>query len=120
VLARSARGPVCIWRGKRYTLAELDQGPFAGRPDVDRVGEGIRDLMAMRCAGDLVLYGHGSPDGDVSFIGEQGGHAGPSTDEMQTFIVYPAHVAMSLPILHPVQLYDHFIGYRRPVRGRAA
>lgn len=120
VLARSASGPICVWRGKRYVLADLAQGPFAGRADVDRVREGIRDLMGMRCAGDLVLYGHGSADGDVSFIGEQGGHAGPSTDEMQTFVVYPAHATMPLPIHHPVQLYDHFIGYRRPARQSAA
>jgi hypothetical protein len=120
VLARSAGGPICVWRGKRYAMADLAQGPFAGRADVDRVREGVRDLMAMRCAGDLVLYGHGSPDGDVSYIAEQGGHAGPSADEMQTFVVYPVHAALSLPIHHPVQLYDHFIGYRRPPRGHAA
>jgi hypothetical protein len=120
VLVRSAKGPVCAWRGKRYAMSELGAGPFAGREDVDLVGQGIADLMAMRCAGDLVLYGHGTLDGDVSFIAEQGAHAGPSADEMQTFIVHPGHATPPAPLVHPIQLYDHFIRYRRPARRQAA
>jgi hypothetical protein len=120
VLARSARGPVCIWRGKRYGLDDLGDGPFTGRPDLDLVRSGIADLMAMRCAGDLVLYGQGATDGDVSFISEQGAHAGPAADEMQTFIVHPATVAVPAPVLHPIQLYDVFVRYRRTAPSLAA
>jgi hypothetical protein len=111
VLVRTAGEPVCVWRGKRYALGELREGPFAGRTDVDLVAAGIRDLMSMRCAGDLVLYGHNSPDGDISFISEQGAHAGPSADEMQTFVVHAAETAVPVPLRHPIQLYDHFIRY---------
>ena len=114
VLARTAGDPVCVWRGKRYAIGDLAEGPFASRPDVDLVAAGIRDLMAMRCAGDLVLYGHNSADGDVSFISELGAHAGPSAEEMQTFVLHAAHVMLPAAITHPIQLYDHFIGYRRP------
>jgi hypothetical protein len=112
VLARSAEGPLCFWRGKRYRLEELGQGPFAGRADLALVAAGIRDLMAMRCAGDLVLYGLEAPDGHVSFIGEVGAHAGPTADEMQTFILTPPGVTLPEPIVHPRQLYPVFVRYQ--------
>src|SRR5262249_11242154 len=73
VLARSGEGPVCLWRGKRYLVGHELGGPFfAGRTDGDLVVEGIRALMAMPSAGDLVLYGNDSPDGNISFIPELG------------------------------------------------
>jgi hypothetical protein len=112
VLARSANGPVCCWRGKRYRLHELGEGPFAGRSDLERVIEGIRDLMAMPSAGDLLLYGNGAAVGDVSFIPERGAHAGPSEDELQTFVVRPSSVTLPAPLVHPIQLYEHFMAYR--------
>src|SRR5438128_7312597 len=34
VLVRSAEGPLCVWRGKRYRLSDGEAGPFAGRPDL--------------------------------------------------------------------------------------
>ena len=112
LLARSARGPVCVFRGKRYRLEE-DPGPFAGREDLDVVLDGVRDLMAMRCAGDLVIYGHDAPDGNVSFIAEIGAHAGLSAEELHTFIVAPNDVELPRPIVHPLQLYDVFVRYQR-------
>ena len=75
--------------------------------------EGIENLMQMRSAGDLVIYGTDSPDGDVSFIREHGAHAGPGASEMHTFIVGPAKVTLPSPISHPVQLYEHFIRYQQ-------
>jgi hypothetical protein len=112
VLARSADGPVCLYRGKRHRL-EQDPGPFAGREDLDIVLSGIRDLMAMRTAGDLVIYGHDAPEGNVSFIPEIGAHAGPSHDELHTFIVAPTDAELPSPLIHPLQLYDVFIRYQR-------
>ena len=112
VLARTADGPVCYWRGKRYALAELGSGPFAGRADLDLVVAGIGDLMAMPSAGDLVLYGLEAPEGHVSYIAETGGHAGPTEDEMQTFIVTPPGVTLTTPVTHPLQLYPHFVRYQ--------
>lgn len=112
VLARSAAGPVCFWRGKRYRLDELGEGPFAGRADLELVVAGIGDLMAMPSAGDLVLYGLEAPSGHVSFIAETGGHAGPTEDEMHTFLVTPPGVTLSEPLTHPLQLYPHFVRYQ--------
>ena len=112
VLARSAEGPVCFRAGKRYQLSESDPGPFGGRPDAAAVVDGITDLMSMPSAGDLVIYGIDAPQGHVSFIPEQGAHAGPSPEEMPTFILDPATVTLPPRLSHPVQLYDHFIRYR--------
>jgi hypothetical protein len=117
VLARAPGGPLCFWRGKRYRLGAAEPGPFAGRDDTALVIEGIADLMAMPSAGDLVIYGIDAPVGHVSFIPEVGAHAGPSPEELHTFIVRPATVTLPGPITHPVQLYDHFMGYQRARRG---
>ena len=112
VLVRSAPGPLCVWRGKRYRVDELGAGPFAGRVDLDLVQAGIRDLMAMPSAGDLVLYGLEAPNGHVTFVGEVGAHAGPTEDEMRTFVVTPPGVTLPGPITHPLQLYPHFARYQ--------
>lgn len=114
VLARGANGPVCAFRGKCAPLDD-DPGPFAGRPDLDVVLAGIRDLMAMRTAGDLVIYGLEAAEGDVSYIAEIGAHAGPSADELHTFIVAPIEASLPTPITHPLQLYDIFVRYHQPV-----
>ncbi|PYM45045.1 MAG: hypothetical protein DME16_18775 [Candidatus Rokuibacteriota bacterium] len=112
VLARSAHGPVCWWRGRPLSLdGNGDGGPFAGRADRGLVLKGLRDLMAMPSAGDLVLYGIGAPHSNVSFIDERGAHAGPSETEMQTFMLHPATVTLPTPLTHPVQLYPHFAAY---------
>ncbi|HXH81687.1 MAG TPA: alkaline phosphatase family protein, partial [Candidatus Tectomicrobia bacterium] len=113
VLARSERGPVCAWRGKRYRLDELGDGPFAGREDLDLLRRGVRDLMGMRCAGDLVIYGTDTPQGHVSYIAEVGAHAGPSPDELYTFLVTPPGVDVPAPITHPLELYPLFVRYHR-------
>jgi hypothetical protein len=111
VLARSRRGPVCFSRGKRYVFPECGAGPFEGRADAALVVQGITDLMNMPSAGDFVIYGTGAAEGDVSFIPENGCHAGPSAEEMNTFIVRPAHITLAETLTHPAQLYDHFIQY---------
>ena len=112
VLVRTTGDPVCFWRGKRYRMEDLGAGPFADREDVELVAAGIRDLMAMPSAGDLVLYGLEASHGHVSFISEVGAHAGPTADEMQTFIITPPGVSLPSPITHPVQLYPHFDRYQ--------
>ena len=71
----------------------------------------LRDLaalIAMPSAGDLIIYGTGAPEGNVSYIPEVGAHAGPSPDELHTFIVAPSHVTVPT-ITHPLELYDLFI-----------
>ena len=112
VLARSAEGPVWFRAGKRHQLSESELGPFAERPDAVAVVDAIIDLMSMPSAGDLVIYGIDAPGGHVSFIPEVGAHAGPSPEEMQTFIIHPLTVTLPPRIAHPLELYDHFIRYR--------
>jgi hypothetical protein len=113
VLARSAEGPVCLWRGKRYPIDRDRTCPLlAGRKDWALVAQGIRDLMSMRTAGDLVIYGNDSPDGTVSYVPEVGAHAGPSAEEMQTFIVCPPGINLPGEITRPSQLYGHFLAYQ--------
>ena len=114
VLARCSTGPVCFWHGKRYQFGESGPGPFEDRADAALVVQSIVDLMKMPSAGDFVVYGiDAAAQGHVSFIPEMGAHAGPSHDELHTFIVRPAKVTLPSPISHPVQLYDHFIRYQK-------
>lgn len=69
--------------------------------------------MQMPSAGDLVIYGTGAPGVSVSYLLEMGAHAGPSPDELQTFVLHPPTVALpSSPLTRPSQLYTHFLAYR--------
>lgn len=111
VLGRSSRGPVCAWGRERCVLGPGEAGPFAGRADAALVLDGLRDLMAMASAGDLVLYGNGARAGNVSFMREAGAHAGPSPEELHAFIVLPPGAVLPSPITHPVQLYPFFRRY---------
>ncbi|HSF04199.1 MAG TPA: alkaline phosphatase family protein [Methylomirabilota bacterium] len=113
VLARSPAGPVCLWRGKHYVVADEATGPLVGREEGPLAAQGIRDLMAMPSAGDLVIYGNDSPEGTISYVPEVGAHAGPSADELHTFIISPPDRTPSSPIAHPIELYSHFVTYRQ-------
>ncbi|MEX2220748.1 MAG: alkaline phosphatase family protein [Candidatus Rokuibacteriota bacterium] len=122
VLARGARAPVCWYRGHRIPVTggpdPAARDPFARRPDRALVVAGLRDLMAMPSAGDIVLYGTGAPGGDVSFIDELGAHAGPSEEELHTFILHPPSVRLPAgPLTHPVDLYPHFRAYQEVSAG---
>lgn len=69
---------------------------------------GLRELMAVPSAGDLVLDGIGAPGGDVSFLEERGAHPGPSQAELHAFILHPPPVRLPEgPLTHPVQLSPH-------------
>jgi hypothetical protein len=118
VLARSPGGPVCWYRGQQVSLGlESRGGPFDQRPDREIVLSGLRELMEMPSAGDLVLYGIGAPGGDVSFLSERGAHAGPSPAELYTFILHPPGVRLPGPaVTHPAQLHPHFLRYRERMK----
>jgi hypothetical protein len=113
VLVRSRAGAVCWYRGTRYALAPGPKnGLFEGRADREVVLQGLRELMAMPSAGDLVLYGIEAAAGHTSFVPEHGAHAGPSEHELHTFILHPPGAPLpSAPLTHPVQLYPHFVAY---------
>jgi Type I phosphodiesterase / nucleotide pyrophosphatase len=125
VLARAAAGAQCWYRGHRVLLTGRPdpsvRDPFARRADREVVVDGLRDLMAMPSAGDIVLYGTGAPAGDVTFIDERGAHAGPSEAELHTFILHPSSVSLpEAPLTHPVQLYPHFMAYQEDSAWRGA
>jgi hypothetical protein len=116
VLARGAHGPECWYRGDPVPLGAgpdpTVRDPFAGRADREVVVTGLRDLMAMPSAGDIVLYGTGAPGGAVSFIDERGAHAGPSEEELHAFILHPPTIRLpEAALTHPRQLYPHFLAY---------
>ena len=117
VLARAGDGPVCFWRGTRYRLEAREGDLFAGRPDRALVLRELAALMGMPSAGDLVVYGTDAPEGHVSFIDEVGAHAGPSPEELHTFIVAPARAGLPETIGHPLELYELFSRYRLPDAG---
>jgi hypothetical protein len=81
------------------------------RPDAALVVAGIGDLMAMPSAGDFVVYGIDAAPGHVSYIAEVGAHAGPSPEELHTFVLAPPAARLPEPLDHPVQLYPHFVRY---------
>ena len=80
---------------------------------------GIHDLMAMPSAGDLVLYGIDAAEGNVSFIAEIGAHAGPSADELHTFVIGAADAPLPETIEHPIELYPYFMAYQERRRTAA-
>jgi hypothetical protein len=112
VLARATGGPICFWRGQGHPLGGDDGGPFAERADRVLVLRDLTALMAMPSAGDLVVYGIDAPEGHVSFIDEVGAHAGPSPEELHTFVVAPATARLSASIEHPLELHRLFIRYQ--------
>jgi hypothetical protein len=120
VLARAKGGPICFWRGQGHRLTELEGGPFGEREDWAVVLRELTALMAMPSAGDLVVYGIDAPEGHVSFIDEVGAHAGPSPEELHTFIVAPSEARLSAAIDHPLQLYELFIRYQSAVPAPAS
>ncbi|PYO26402.1 MAG: hypothetical protein DMD85_00105 [Candidatus Rokuibacteriota bacterium] len=80
----------------------------------------VADLMAMPSAGDLVVYGIDASSGHVSYIAEAGAHAGPSPQELHTFVVAPPGVRLPEPLNHPIQLYPHFVRYVEDVEREPA
>jgi hypothetical protein len=120
VLARAKDGPVCFWRGESHRLADSEGGPFGEREDRAVVLRDLTTLMAMPSAGDLVVYGIDAPGGHVSFIHEVGAHAGPSPEELHTFIVAPSEACLPASIGHPLQLYELFIRYQSAIPSSAS
>jgi hypothetical protein len=114
VLARSANGPAYFHRGARQPLDAAVGEWFPDRDDRETVLRDLATLVAMPSAGDLIIYGTGAPEGNVSYVPEVGAHAGPSRDELHTFIVAPTRVAVPA-IRHPLALYDLFIAYQETV-----
>jgi hypothetical protein len=116
VLARDQAGLVCYYRGTaiRPPLPDGPTGcPLFDRPDRGLVLRSVSELLAMPSAGDVVVFGHYTERGCVSFVGERGSHAGPSEEEMYGFIMTPPGVAFDpARVSGPRDLYPLFAGYQ--------
>lgn len=116
VLARDARGPVCYYQGRVLRIPPPPGRtgcPVFDRPDRAVVVEGLKDLLAMPSAGDVVLYGHYTARGCVNYLGERGSHAGPTEQELYAFVMAPPHVAFDFGAVSRARdLYPLFAGYR--------
>src|SRR4029079_937515 len=99
-------------RCQLYRRAYRDCGPFAAREDREVLVRDLTTLMAMPSAGDLVVYGTDAPEGHVSYIEEKGAHAGPSAEELRTFVFAPSRAPLPASLNHPLQLYEVFIRYQ--------
>jgi hypothetical protein len=126
VLVRGREGLVCYYRGTPYRTP-LPDGPTGcplfDRPDRELVLRSVSDLLAMPSSGDLVVYGHYTGKGCVSFLGERGSHAGPSEEEMYGFVLAPARLSFDFSqVSGPRDLYPLFAEYLTdaPEQERAA
>ncbi len=64
-----------------------------------------------------MIYGIGAPAGHVSYLPELGAHAGPSPEELHTFVLHPPTITLgSSPLTRPLQLYSHFMAYQEERR----
>ncbi len=115
VLARGGAGPVCYYRGAVLSIPPPPGPsgcPLFDRPDRPLVVEGLRDLLTMPSAGDIVVFGHYTAHGCVSYLGERGSHAGPSEDELYAFVMAPPDVKFDFEsVSRPTDLYPLFVGY---------
>lgn len=115
-LARDGRGPVCYYEGRvlRIPPAAGRTGcPLFDRPDRAVVVEGLKDLLAMPSTGDVVLYGHYTARGCVSYLGERGSHAGPTEAELYAFVMAPPRVEFDFgAVTRASDLYPLFAAYR--------
>lgn len=99
VCGRGAAGPVVFFRGVRYDLQDRPAverlEPFR-RLGYDVLAEHLRQAVESGRSGDLVLYGAFAEVGDVAFDFEFGSHGGVGPDELDQFVIYPAHVDFPL------------------------
>jgi hypothetical protein len=114
VAARGPRGPVVFYRGRRYDLD--DRRALEGLEPFRRLGYDVlrvhlRDAARGQRSGDLVLYGAFAEVGNVAFDFEFGSHGGVAPDELDQFVVYPAHV--DFPLEGLVAAEDFYQFFRR-------
>jgi hypothetical protein len=115
VLARDRAGAVCYDRNGVHRISSAPSRTgclLLDRADRAAVVRGLEDLLAMPSGGDLILLGHDTAMGCVSYLGEPGSHAGPSPEEMYPFVVAPADVTFDFgAVLRPRDLYRCFAAY---------
>jgi type I phosphodiesterase/nucleotide pyrophosphatase len=123
-LLRTAQGPVALRNGRRFDLERPSDAAEVSR----LIGHPLaaiycKDLLALRSAGDLVLIGAGAGQ-TVAYPWEFGSHGGLAWDELETFVVHPAHLgeAPFAHVVRPRELHAFFSARAsgEEVRRRAA
>jgi hypothetical protein len=115
ILARDNRGPVFYWQGRKYRVDPNTVSPecpfrhLTYRPLLMRA---IGELLEMQSGGDLIIYGNGTGQGTISYLGERGSHAGFTSDELFAFIIYPKNIDFAFErVTRPRDLYQFFSRY---------
>jgi len=103
MVARGADGPIVLYRGERHRLG--DRRALERLEPFRRLGYELAATHLMHAAeghryGDLVLYGAFAAAGDIAFDFEFGSHGGIAPDELDQFVLHPAHIAL------PAELHD--------------
>jgi hypothetical protein len=99
MIGRGVDGPIVFYRGQRYRLGErraLERLEPFRRLGYDLLAAHLLHAAEGARSGDLVLYGAFAEAGDIAFDFEFGSHGGIGPEELDQFIVYPAHVPMPL------------------------
>jgi hypothetical protein len=121
VLARDAGGPVCYYHGEVFRIPPtpgVTGCPVFDRPDRHIVVRGLQDLLDMPSGGDVILYGHYADAGCVNYLGERGGHAGPSEAELYAFVAGPPALAATLAaVTAPSDLHAVLESYHQTTGG---
>ncbi|HEX9102519.1 MAG TPA: alkaline phosphatase family protein [Polyangia bacterium] len=97
MVARGAGGPIVMYRGGRWRLG--DRRALERLEPFRRLGFELAATHLLHAAegeryGDLVLYGAFAAAGDVSFDFEFGSHGGIAPEELDQFVLHPAHIAL--------------------------
>lgn len=103
VAARQGNAGVAFWKRRRFDLSdaadcrELDLG-YGGA--LTRAF--LLKMLSLPSAGDLVVYGNGTSIGErhVAFSWEFGSHAGIGQEEVETFVIHPAHIDFDFGRVH--------------------
>lgn len=115
VLARNSKGVAYYWRGEEFQV-DINKAaagcPFRNLTYRSLLMQALIDLMSMPSAGDLIIYGNGSGQGTISYLGERGSHAGLSADELFAFVIYPKNVDFAFErVTRPRDFYNFFSRY---------
>jgi hypothetical protein len=109
LVGRGSHGPIVIYRGRRYDLADraalepLEPFRMLG---YDLLCEHLAGAACGARSGDLVLYGAFAEAGEISFDFEFGSHGGIAAEELDQFVLHPAHV--DFPLAGAVRAEDFY------------
>lgn len=120
LVVRTEHGPAAVCGERVHRLDDgAGRAALAGMPlmkgrDAETLLGYLTRVISMPSAGDIVLYGNAASDTRaVAFSWEFGSHGGIAADEIESFVIHPAHVDFDFSrITLPEQLHRWFVQYR--------